>query len=192
ARTGNMFAAQTFGVIPDIICAGKGLSSGVMPLGAMMAREDMGEVFLGRQEDDVQFAHGHTFAGNPLACAVGIAVLEEIIEKDLCRRARELGAYLAGKLEGLKQYGVVREIRGKGLLLGVELVQDVKTMQPFPAGRKLGDALKRAALRNRLILRVNPDWFAVAPALIAKRADLDEIAALIEKSLVEALNEVRK
>ena len=65
-----MFAAQTFGVTPDLICCGKGLSSGMLPIGAMIAREDMAEAFWGNAEDDVQFAHGHTFAGNPLACAV--------------------------------------------------------------------------------------------------------------------------
>jgi len=100
-RTGSMFAAQTFGVTPDLICCGKGLSSGIMPIGAMIAREDMAEAFWGKAEDDVHFAHGHTFAGNPLACAVGIAVVEEIVEKGLAERARELGEYLAGKLEGL-------------------------------------------------------------------------------------------
>ncbi|MDK1031659.1 MAG: aminotransferase class III-fold pyridoxal phosphate-dependent enzyme, partial [Planctomycetia bacterium] len=120
ARTGNMFAAQTFGVVPDIICAGKGLSSGTIPLGAMMAREDMAGAFYGPLSEGVEFSHGHTFAGNPLACAVGIAVVDEIIEKNLCEKARTLGQYLAGKLEGLKSLGIVREVRGKGLFRGVE------------------------------------------------------------------------
>ena len=187
-RTGNMFAAQTFGVIPDIICGGKGLSSGAMPLGAMMAREDMGGAFLGAEEDGVNFAHGHTFAGNPLACAVGIAVLDEIEEKGLDQQARQLGDYLTARLEGLKKYGVVREVRGRGLLRGVELVKDPKTLEPFP---ELGKALKRTALDNGLILRVDPNWFAVAPALIATPNDLDELCDLIEKSLVQALAQVR-
>ena len=187
ARTGNMFAAQTFGVTPDIICAGKGLSSGAIPLGAMMARADMGEAFLGPAEAEVQFAHGHTFAGNPLAAAVGIAVIDEIVEKDLCRKAASLGEYLVSKLEGLKRYGVIREIRGKGLLRGVELVKDTRTNVPFT---ELGLALKKTALKNGLILRINPDWFAVAPALIAEEADIDYMCRLIEKSLIEALEAV--
>jgi adenosylmethionine-8-amino-7-oxononanoate aminotransferase len=187
ARTGNMFAAQTFGVTPDIICAGKGLSSGAIPLGAMMARADMGEAFLGPAEADVQFAHGHTFAGNPLAAAVGIAVIDEIVEKDLCRKAASLGEYLVSRLEGLKRYGVIREIRGKGLLRGVELVKDTRTNTPFT---ELGNALKRTALENGLIMRINPDWFAVAPALIAEKADIDHMCDLIEKSLKDALEVV--
>jgi adenosylmethionine-8-amino-7-oxononanoate aminotransferase len=185
AKTGSMFAAQTFGVTPDLICCGKGLSSGVIPLGLMIAREDMGDAFLGPVEADVQFAHGHTFSGNPLAAAVGIAVIDEILEHDLAQKAQRLGNYLEGKLEKLKKYDVVREVRGKGILRGVELVKDTRTMEPFP---ELGNALKRTALENGLIMRIDPTWFAVAPALIAEESDLDEMCGLIETSLLQALN----
>ncbi len=186
-RTGSMFAAQTFGVTPDILCGGKGLSSGVMPLGAMMAREPMREAFRGPVEDAVNFAHGHTYAGNPLACAVGIAVIDEIEEQGLDQRARVLGDYLAEKLELLKKFGVVREVRGRGLIRGVELVRDTESMAPFP---ELGQALKKTALENGLIMRVDPTWFAVAPALVATEDEIDEMCALIEKSLKDALERV--
>ncbi len=186
-RTGNMFAAQTFGVTPDIICGGKGLSSGAMPLGAMIAREDMGDVFLGDPEAGVNFAHGHTFAGNPLACAVGLAVIDEIVEKELDVKARAMGDYLAGKLEALKQHGVVREVRGKGMLRGVELVRDTDSMLPYP---ELGTALRRTALQNGVILRIDPSWFAVAPALTAEKEDIDELVELVERSLLDALEAV--
>ncbi|MGD1104563.1 MAG: aminotransferase class III-fold pyridoxal phosphate-dependent enzyme [Terriglobia bacterium] len=187
-KTGSMFAAQTFGVTPDLICCGKGLSSGMVPIGAMIAREDMAEAFWGNAEDDVHFAHGHTFAGNPMACAVGIAVVEEIVEKRLDHQAREMGEYLAGKLEELKKYGVVREVRGKGILRGVELVKNTQTMDPHP---ELGKALKRTAIDNGLIMRIDPSWFAVAPALIARQPEIDEMCSLIERSLVQALEGAR-
>jgi len=187
ARTGAMFAAQTFNVTPDVICSGKGLSSGAIPLGAMITKEDMGHAFYGEVEDEINFAHGHTFAGNPLACAVGIAVIDEIQQEKLDQKAQNLGDYLAGKLQKLTRYGVVREVRGKGLLLGVELVKDTETMAPYP---ELGQALKRTTLQNGLILRIDPSWFAVAPALIATESDIDELGDLIEKSLVDALEQV--
>ena len=187
ARTGAMFAAQTFNVTPDIICSGKGLSSGAIPLGAMITKEDMGHAFYGEVEDEINFAHGHTFAGNPLACAVGIAVIDEIQHEKLDQKAQNLGDYLAEKLQKLTRYGVVREVRGKGLLLGVELVKDTETMAPYP---ELGQALKRTTLQNGLILRIDPSWFAVAPALIATESDIDELGDLIEKSLVDALKQV--
>ena len=186
-KTGDMFAAQTFGVTPDIICGGKSLSSGAFPLGAMMAREDMGDAFFGPEEDNINFAHGHTYAANPLGCVTGMAVIDELVEKDLPGHARTLGEYLAGKLESLKKHGVVREVRGKGVLRGVELVRDTRTMEPFP---ELGRALKKTALRNGLIIRIDPTWFAVAPALIATEADIDEMCELIDKSLAEALKTV--
>jgi adenosylmethionine-8-amino-7-oxononanoate aminotransferase len=188
AKTGSMFAAQAFDVIPDIICTGKGISSGAVPLGAMIARQDMAEAFWGEAADGLHFAHGHTFAGNPLAAAVGIAVIDELVEKNLCEKAGRMGAYLVDRLSGLKKLGVVREIRGKGILLGVEFVRDTRTMQPFP---ELGAALKRTALENGIILRVDPSWFAVAPPLIAGESDLDEMCALIEKSVTDALARVK-
>ena len=186
-RTGRMFAAETFGTTPDIICAGKGLSSGAIPLGAMIAREDMKDAFYGPADKELQFAHGHTFAGNPLACACGIAVIDEIVENRLDQKAERMGAYLAEKLEDLKKLGVIREIRGKGLLRGVELVKNAETMEPFDA---LGQALKRTSLDNGIILRINPDWFAVAPALIAEKSDIDEMVDRIEASLSDALKQV--
>jgi adenosylmethionine-8-amino-7-oxononanoate aminotransferase len=186
-KTGSMFAAQTFGVTPDLICCGKGLSSGMMPIGAMIAREDMANAFWGNVEDDVQFAHGHTFAGNPMACAVGIAVLDEIVENGLAEKAMETGEYLAAKLAELKKYGVVREVRGKGILRGVELVKSTQTMEPYP---DLGDALKRTALDNGLIMRIDPTWFAVAPALVASKSEINEMCSLIELSLRQALEVV--
>jgi adenosylmethionine-8-amino-7-oxononanoate aminotransferase len=165
-KTGNMFAAQTFGVTPDILCTGKGISSGALPLGAMIAREDMAEAFRGAPEDNLHFAHGHTFAGNPLACAVGLAVINEIVEKDLCARVRLLGEYLRDRLACLNKFGVVREIRGRGTLL------------------------KKTAVEQGIILRIDPTWFAVAPPLIAEQSDLEEMCDLIERSLCAALTRV--
>lgn len=188
-KTGSMFAYQTFNVLPDIVCSGKALTSGAIPIGTMIAREHFAEAFWGPLEKNVQFAHGNTFAGNPLACAAAIAVIDEIVEKRLDLKARENGTYLRSKLETLKQYEVVREVRGKGILLGVELVKDLKAKTPFP---ELGTALKHTALKNGLIMRIDPNWFAVAPALIAEKSDIDEMFALIEKSLKEALDLVRK
>ncbi len=186
-KTGDMFAAQTFGVTPDIICSGKGLSSGVIPAGAMIARRSMGEVFFGDDRTHPHFAHGHTYAGNPLASAAGMAVIAEIVEKQLTARARTNGEYLRNRLQQLTRHGVVREVRGKGMLLGVELVKDTSTNEPFP---ELGLALKKTAIENGLILRINPTWFAVAPALIAEQHDLDEMCDLIDASLQAALNRV--
>ena len=186
-RTGSMFAAETFGAIPDIICSGKALSNGTIPLGAMIAREDMADAFRGDPAAGLNFAHGHTYAGSPVGCAAGLAVIDEIVEKDLAGRAREMGDYLTEKLEALKKYGVVREVRGRGLIRGVELVRDTNGMQPFA---ELGTALKKTALENGLIIRVDPTWFAVVPALVISREEIDEMCELIDRSLQAALARV--
>ena len=187
AKTGAMFAAQAYGVTPDILCGGKGLGGGHIPIGAMTAREDMAEVFLGAPDDDVEFAHGHTFAGNPLACAAGIAMIDELVENDMPAKAARLGAHLAKRLEGLKELGVVREVRGMGVLRGVEFMRDERTKAPFP---ELGKALKRTAIDNGLIMRIDPNWFAVSPPLISEESDIDDMCDLIEKSLKEAREKV--
>ena len=186
-RCGEMFAADAYGVIPDIICSGKGASSGAIPFGNMIVRSSSAQAFAGEATEGIEFAHGHTFAGNPLACAAGIAVIDEIVERDLLSRARSLSIRLTERLEKLKDLGVVREIRGKGLLQGVELVKTTATMDPFP---ELGTALKKHALANGLIMRIDPTWFAVAPALTATDGEIDELCDLVEKSLCDALDEV--
>ena len=112
----------------------------------------------------------------------------KLSSKILCAKAQRLGEYLRRRLDNLKKYGVVREIRGRGVLLGVELVKDTKSMEPFPA---LGMELKWTALEQGLILRVDPSWFAVAPPLIAEEKDLDEMCDLIEMSLCTALDRVK-
>ncbi|MEO8659170.1 MAG: aminotransferase class III-fold pyridoxal phosphate-dependent enzyme [Bryobacteraceae bacterium] len=186
-KTGSMFAAQTFGVTPDIICCGKGLSNGAMPIGAMIVREDWADAFYGAPEDNIQFAHGNTFAGNPLASAVGIAVIDTIVEEELDLNARRIGEYLHSRLERLVRHGVVREVRGRGILRGVELVRDTQSMEPFP---ELGTALRRIALENGLIMRVDPSWFAVSPPINAGESRIDEMCDLIEKCFAIALEEV--
>ncbi len=186
-KTGDMFAAQTYGVTPDILCSGKGLASGVIPAGAMIASDQLADCFYGPPEAEVQFQHGHTFAGNPLAAAAAIAVIDELVEHELPQKARRLGDHLRLRLERLKSTGFVREVRGLGVLLAVEFVRDAGTNEPFPPDRKLGDALRQTSLDNGMILRVDPDWFAVCPPLIAEERDIDDMCDRIDRSIEQAI-----
>src|SRR5437660_1612504 len=138
-RTGRMFAAETFGVTPDVLLVAKGLSGGYAPLSAMICRKPIADAFWGPVEDNPGFVEGHTFEGNPLSCAAGLAVLREILERDLCANARQQGERLRAGFERLaRKYGVIGDIRGKGLLQGVEFVRDPKTKEPFPAETAFG------------------------------------------------------
>src|SRR5258708_9587667 len=122
-RTGQMFAAQTFGVTPDVICPGKGLSGGFGPLSPMVCRQAIADVFSGPIETNPGFVEGHTWEGGPVACAGGIAIIQEILERDLCRNAREQGAHLRAGFERMaKKHGVIGDIRGTGLWHAIAFV----------------------------------------------------------------------
>src|SRR5579862_5448432 len=111
-RTGRMFAAETFGVLPDVICTGKGMSGGFVPVSAMICRQPIADAFWGPISENPGFVEGHTFEGNPISCATGIAVLREILERDLCGNARRQGERLRSGFERLAQkHGVIGDIR---------------------------------------------------------------------------------
>jgi len=137
------------------------------------------------------FVEGHTFEGNPLSCAAGLAVLREILERDLCANARQQGERLRAGFERLaRKYGVIGDIRGKGLLQGIEFVRDPKTKEPFPAETAFGLRVGRRALANGLLCRFDPNWLAFGPALVVTAEQLDEMVALLDRSLGEVLNEL--
>jgi len=187
-RTGNMFAAQTFDVVPDIICCGKGMSSGYAPLAAALVRDPIARAFWG--EPGTEFAHGHTFAANPVSCAAGLASIREIVERKLPENAQRMGAHLVKRLEGLKSLGIIGDIRGKGLMIGVEFVQDPVTKKPFPADKKIGLRIGKQALRNGLLIRYDPTWIAFGPPLIVTEQDIDAMVAILEQSMREVLREL--
>jgi adenosylmethionine-8-amino-7-oxononanoate aminotransferase len=187
-RTGHLFAAQTFNVTPDILCCGKGMSSGYAPLAAAMVSDKVARTFWGAP--GTEFAHGHTYAGNPVAAAAGLASVREIVERRLPENAQQMGAYLVKKLEALRPLGIIGDIRGKGLMLGVELVQDPGTKRPFPPATQLGLRIGKRALANGLLLRFDPHWIAFGPPLIVTEADLDQMVAILEQSIREVLREV--
>jgi adenosylmethionine-8-amino-7-oxononanoate aminotransferase len=189
-RTGHLFAADTFGVLPDVICTAKGLSGGYAPLSAMICRRPIADAFWGPVEINPGFVEGHTFEGNPISCAAGIAVLREILENDLCANARRMGDRLRAGFQKLAdKYGVIGDIRGKGLLQGVEFVKDRKTKECFPAIPGFGVRVGRRALQNGLLCRFDPHWLAFGPALNVTEGQLDEMLALLDKSMGEVLTE---
>jgi adenosylmethionine-8-amino-7-oxononanoate aminotransferase len=187
-RTGELFAAETFGVLPDVICTAKGLSGGFVPLSAMICREPIAEAFWGPVSDNPGFVEGHTFEGNPISCAAGIAVLREILERDLCANARARGEQLrAGFQQLADKYGVIGDIRGKGLLQGIEFVRDLKTKESFPSDVGFGLRVGRRALANGLLCRFDPNWLAFGPALVSTAEQIDEMLVLLDRSLGEVL-----
>jgi adenosylmethionine-8-amino-7-oxononanoate aminotransferase len=187
-RTGHLFAAETFGVIPDVLCTAKGIAGGYAPLSAMICTKRIGDTFWGPGAINPGFVEGHTFEGNPMSCAAGIAVLREIIDRDLCANTRAQGARLRAGFERLaKKHGVIGDIRGKGLFQGVEFVQDPATKKPFPPEVSFGLRVGRRALANGLLCRFDPNWLAFGPPLVSTAEQIEEMVDLLDRSMGEVL-----
>lgn len=187
-RTGNMFAAQTFNTTPDVLCMGKGMGSGYSPLAGIAYKDKIADAFWGKGEDHVEFSEGHTFGGNPLSSAAGIACISELLDKNLCQRARELGEYLQNKLRELSNnLGIFGNIRGKGLLIGVEFVKNTSTNEPFDENVEFGIQVGKTAMEKGLILRYDPDWVAFAPPLIITKEEIDQMVDIFGESIKEVL-----
>ena len=186
-RTGRFLAAEHWGLKPDIIALSKGFAAGYAPLGAMVAHHDIVEPVLAAGG----FIHGYTYAGNPLACAAGLAVLEEVDRLELCANAEEMGDVLKSELTGLKsRYPFIGDVRGKGLLLAFELVTDAETMAPLPKEFDAHVHLVEEAYSRGLILYsrrtrggLEGDHFMVCPPLIVSRDQIGEIMEVLTASL---------
>jgi 4-aminobutyrate aminotransferase len=176
-RTGKMFAAQHWDVAPDIMTLAKGLGSG-MPIGMVVAKRSIMQKWS-------RGAHGNTFGGNPLCCAAALATID-LIEREYCANAAKVGSYFLRKLQGLSdKFQVVGEVRGKGLMIGMELVSDRKTKVP---ARALCDALITQAYHNGLILLAcGQSTVRFMPPLMIDEADVDEAVAILELSLAGVL-----
>ncbi|MAQ38350.1 MULTISPECIES: aspartate aminotransferase family protein [Thioclava] len=186
-RTGKFLAAEHWGITPDIVALSKGFGAGYAPLGAVVARNDMVEALL----DAGGFLHGFTYAGNPLACAAGLAVLDEMEEHDLIGNAARMGDVLKSRLTGLmERYPFIGDVRGKGLLLAFELVSDRDTMEVLPKEWNAHTELVELAYERGLIIYsrrtrggYEGDHFLVCPPLIVTEAQIDEIMAILTDAL---------
>lgn len=174
-RTGTLFFAEQSGAWPDMICAGKGMSGGYAPLAATIVADTVAQAFWGDPEDRVQYNGGHTFAGNPLACAAGLAVLDFIEQHDVLAHVQQVGPYLGQTLRALKDNcAAIVDIRGIGLWWGVEFLPD------NPTGKladDVGKRLERAARARGLVLRGAPTMVSFGPPLTITRDEIDEMVS---------------
>jgi adenosylmethionine-8-amino-7-oxononanoate aminotransferase len=187
-RTGTMFAAEHWDAWPDIFCLGKGMSGGYAPLSATVITDRLAAAFWGTAAEALQFHAGHTYGGNPVACAVGLAAIRQIVEERIVENAKARGAQTQARLRELAaRYPVIGDVRGEGLLVGVEFVKDRATREHFPAGDGLGLKVREAARRRGLLLRASHWMVAFAPPLTTTAAEVDEIVEIFEAALAETL-----
>ena len=189
-RTGRHYLGGAhWNAEPDLIALSKGMAAGYSPLGAMVTSGKMVEPVL----DSGGFVHGYTYAGNPLSCSAGLAVLEEIEKQNLLAKAERTGALLKSRLEALlPRFSFIGDVRGKGLLLAVEFVSDRETMQPLPPEMNAHTEVVDMAFERGLIIysrrtrggRIG-DHFLICPPLIIEETQIDELLEMFTDTLVE-------
>jgi adenosylmethionine-8-amino-7-oxononanoate aminotransferase len=195
-RTGKFLATEHYQARPHIICLSKALSSGYSPLGAVMVENQIYDVLKGSAGH--AFIHGHTFGGNPLSAAVGLEVLKILKEENLVEHVAEMGEYWLGQLQELKnKYRIVGDVRGKGLLLGIEFVRNSEQGKaPFDPSLKVRNKVQEKCLKKGLYVYpggysvggMSGDHILLAPPYIVQKEDIDRMTQIIG----DALREINK
>ena len=182
-RTGTMFACEQEGVSPDLMCLAKGLTGGYLPLAVTLTTDTVYEAFLGEHKDCKTFFHGHTYTGNPLACAVALANLNLFEQDNLLYHVRAMADLVAGELEKFKDLPHVGDIRQRGLMIGIELVKDKATKEPYTWEENIGHQVILEARNQGLILRPLGPVIVLMPVLAMKKAQLREVLAITYEAI---------
>jgi adenosylmethionine-8-amino-7-oxononanoate aminotransferase len=194
-RTGWWFSIEEWGITPDIMCLGKGVSGGYLPLSVTVVRGDRVEILWEKSGD---FNHGGTFSHQPSGAAAGVATLDYLERHDLVSRAHDLGEYLGNKLhKAFDSHPHVGDVRGRGLMWGLEFVMDRSGKQPFPPSTHLAGRIFEQAFEAGLIVYsmagcadgVAGDHVMIAPPLVVTEAQIDEIVELLRRAIEAAITQ---
>jgi len=180
-RTGAPFAALRFGVTPDVMTTAKGITNGSLPMGAVFVRRDLHDAVMKGPPETIEFFHGYTYSGHPVACAAALATLDVYEREGLLTRALELESYWADRLHALRDAPHVIDIRNLGLMGAIELKS-----RPGALGARAYAAMV-AALKQGLLIRITGDTIALSPPLIIKTSEIDELFGTL-KRVLEDLN----
>jgi adenosylmethionine-8-amino-7-oxononanoate aminotransferase len=195
-RTGKNFGIEHWGVIPDIITTGKALSSGYAPLAAVILRDRVYDAIAAGSGRTTQ---GFTYSGHPLSAAVGLAVLRYLKAHDLVANASRIGRLLLQRLETLKRFPIVGDVRGTGLILGVEFVADQATKRPFPPSAGVTSRIVDATLEEGVVVvpgmsgmidGVAGDHIQISPPYIFTEANVEQLVGALEKAIQNVMREV--
>ncbi|MHB8457709.1 MAG: aminotransferase family protein, partial [Acidimicrobiales bacterium] len=177
-RTGSWFGAQHFEVEPDVIVTAKGITSGYMQLGAVLVSDDVAETVT--SDEHYGFPIGYTYGGHPTACAVALENLSIIEREGLVDRARTVGAHLLAVLAAMADIEVVGQVRGVGMMLGVELVADRETRAPLPMDNAPQDVIRRD---GGVIVRASANTLILSPPLVMTEEEADEVGGALRSVL---------
>jgi 4-aminobutyrate--pyruvate transaminase len=191
ARTGEMWGSETFGIRPDMLTSAKALSAAMQPISAVLINDRIHEAMLKQSDKFGNFAHGFTYAGHPVAAAVALEVQKIYAEMDIVARAKRLGPVLQSTLGRLKSHPLVGEVRGVGLILGMELMRDGEKRVAFDGGLKVGARVEAAAMQHGLVLRVVGDRLVFAPPLVIEAHEIEEIGLRLQRALDDVAGDLR-
>ena len=178
-RTGEAFAAATFGVTPDLITMAKALTNGAQPMGAVAVHDSIYRTIVDAAPDGApEFFHGYTYSAHPAACAAGLATLEIYKSEQLFARGRELSGYFLDAMFALQDLAAVNDVRGFGMLAGIEI-------KPGKAAGVRGSELQAKLFDRGLHVKTTGDVAIIAPAFIASRADIDLMGSILRDAIAE-------
>lgn len=179
-RSGSMFGSRLWGVKPDIMCLAKGISSGYVPLGATVVNQRVADAFAKNQDFGGVIMHGYTYAGHPLACAAAIANLKIVREENLPAQAAAQGEYLLARLKPFAdKYAAVGEVRGKGLMIALDLVQDKHSREPIDPMGGYANKVAEIARENGVLVRPVGTKIILSPPLVIGQAECDAIVSAL-------------
>lgn len=188
-RTGRMFGSETYGIQPDLMTLAKALTSGYLPLSAVMVGDRVADVLI---NETGEFYHGFTYSGHPVACAVALANLDIIEHENLVDRAARMGEALRAKLgAALADMPIVGEVRGVGLIGAIELTPDRRTRRFFEKRGRVGTICRDHCFANDLVMRAVRDTMVFSPPLTIAEAEIDELVARATKAIAATQDAVR-
>ncbi|RSZ33846.1 MULTISPECIES: aminotransferase [unclassified Variovorax] len=182
-RTGNMFGSTTFGIQPDILSCAKALSSGYVPISAVMVNEKVHSAIAANSGKLGSFGHGYTYSGHPVACAVALETLKVYEDERIVDHVREIAPAFQAGLRAFAERPWVGNVRGVGMIGAIELMADKAARTPFAAERKAGYRFAALALEEGLIVRAMGDSIGLCPPLIITRAELDDLFARLGRAM---------
>jgi adenosylmethionine-8-amino-7-oxononanoate aminotransferase len=197
-RTGTMLACEQWGISPDIVALGKGMGAGYAPIAAAIATEKVIEPILAGTKAVMS---GHTLSANPQACAAALAVLQYLEQNNIIQEVESKGVYLQDQLEKLKAlFPFIGDVRGKGLLLGIEFVQDFDSKTPFPRNARITQRIVELAKEKGLLVYpagagidgINGDSIIISPPLTITKIEMDELVHLLKETFGDFLNQLMK
>lgn len=182
-RTGNMFACDDEQILPDFMCVAKGITGGYLPLAATITTESVFDGFLGQFDEFKTFFHGHTYTGNPLACAVAVENIDLFRKDKLIPKLQQKISFLAKLLERFNDLSHVGEVRQKGFMVGIELVKSRKSKKPYPPGQKIGQRVIWEARKRGVVIRPLGDVIVLMPPLAIDSSTLEKLTDVTYESI---------